>query len=180
MNLDPAEKRSVWWKGALKGALKSVPTAMAVGLVAAAVMAFIAMPVIAALGGTGITALMGSFLTLSNIAGTTVGAMLPTIPGVGAPFFPIGLVVFNTAIGAVSSFFASGNQAVTTYHQQKHNAQYDAKIHELDGRTRTIEQAIARPSHATQSILAQGPRHKTSFAEAETARSAVPSGHTIH
>lgn len=98
-------------------------------------------------------------------------AMLGTFVGVGSGFNPITMMGFNGAISAVVGLLTGGSQAVAAYHQQKHNARDEAKINELDGRTRALEQAVA-PSRHVDAILARGARNHESFREAEAERAA--------
>lgn len=142
MQLDPAEKRSVWWGGAFKGALKGIPLGLGVGFAAAAVLS-LALPVLA----PSLVPIFASFLT---------------VPGYS--FMPIPLMIFNTALTMMANAISSGNAAVVTHHQNKHNIMYDARISALEGREQVLEEALST-SQTVKKILAQGPANAHSFTE---------------
>jgi len=149
MQLDPAEKRSVWWKGALKSGLKETLRGLAIGFIAAAVLFGLAQ--FPALGG-----------------------MLGPMVGVGV-FKPALLMAFCGVISGVTGLFTGGGLEVGAYHQQKHNARDEAKLNELEGRTHTLEQRVAH-SPAVRIILKDGPRQSAGFTAAEDARPQAASG----
>ena len=157
MQLDPAEKRSVWWKGALKSGFKETLRGCAIGFVAAAVL-------------FGVGLISASFATL----------VAPMV-GLGS-FSPLLLTAFCGVISGVTGLFTGGSQAVDAYHQQKHNLRDEAKLIELDGRTRTLEQTVTMtPSRNVQKILDNGSRHAPSFEAAEAARKAeTPATPALH
>ncbi len=158
MQLDPKEKSRVWWKGALKGAASGLVVGVAVGFLTAAVLYGLA-----------------TFVAPAALAG--IVGFVSSSTG----FYPLTMMAFSAAISSVTGLITGGSQAVAAYHQQKHNARDEAKIIELDGRTRALEQAIT-PSRQVDAILARGARTHESFRDAETERAAqqAPSTPTIH
>jgi hypothetical protein len=166
MIIDKATERRIWWKSAFSAGLKSLPAAAFVGIAAAAVMAFVALPLLATIaGGSATTSIMVGFLSLPEVAGTALASWLPTIPSTSSPFFPVALVIFNAAIGSIAAGIAGGKQGVERYHQQLHDAQRDARLQQLEAQvartpeaTVSPEQATAKSSESIRKILEAGPR----------------------
>jgi hypothetical protein len=156
MEINASETRGVWWKGALKSGLVGALSGVAIGLAVAGIMFGMA------------------------TAAPALFSMLGTFVGVGSGFNPITMMAFNGVISAVAGMFHGGSQAVAAYHQQKHNLRDEAKLMELDSRTRALEQVV-QPSRHVQKILENGPRHTVNFQTAETERVAeAKAAPTIH
>ena len=159
MELDRSETRGIWWKGALKSGLKETVRGLAVGLLAAGVL-----------------------FGVASAVGMTVGVGLALAPMVasGGSFSPVLLMAFCGVISGVTGIFTGGSQAVAAYEQQRLNVRTGEMVHELDDRTRALEQVLA-PSRHVKKIIENGPRHTASFQTAETDRAAVEAkGPTIH
>lgn len=174
MNLSEQEKGRVWWGGALKGALKGIPQGLLIGIGAAALLAFVAIPLL-----PGLAAGIAPFLTFAGAP-----AFLTVPHAAGAAFFPIPLMIFNTAITMAANAVTMGNAAVQAYHQQKHNSMYEARITALEQMVPTVSQDIdlqPQASRAMAEALAKGPRNEQSFEEAEQQREAArPKDRTLH
>lgn len=158
---------AVWWRGALKGALQGIPLGIVIGVAAAALLAFVAIPLVPSLAPV-----VGSFLSFSG------APELLTIPTTTVPFFPVPLLFFNTAITVAANFISGGNLAVAQHRQQIDHAQNEARIQALESRELAIEQSLTT-SKTLQNIVAQGPRAVQSFADAEVQRSSA-SAPTLH
>ena len=165
MELSVSEKRGVWLKGALKGALKETVRGLAIGFVAAAAIYLIVPPLAAAISAAlGVPSVMGGVISFVAPLGV---------------FNPLPLMAFNSLISGAAGLFAGGGQAVAAHHQQKHNRRDEMKLVELDSHTQALEQTIM-PSRHVQKILENGPRHQHDFKTAETLRAAEEKGPTIH
>lgn len=164
--MEKASSSAVWWRGAITGALKAVPLGLAIGLGAAALLAFVAIPLVPTLAP-----IVGSFLTFSG------APALLTIPTTAMHFFPVPLLFFNTAITMAANFISGGDQAVAQERQQRDHSRNEARIGQLEARTQELAPA-PETSRAVQAILAQGPR--SSHMQAEQARSQAPSQPTLH
>lgn len=154
MEFTAKERNAIYWGGAISGAIKGVPLGLITGFVAASLLAFVVLPLAPALAP-----IFTSFLTT---------------PGIGLGFFPLPLMLFNTAITSAASFFTGGHQAVAQAMQDKQNAYLDAKLMQVAGREQYLEQAVSQhmttgmhhthanapltsPRHV-QKILEEGPR----------------------
>lgn len=149
--------RSVWLGGALKGAVQGIPLGIGIGLAAAALLSFVVLPIFPA-----IAPVFSAFLTT---------------PGFSAPFLPIPLLIFNTALTVAANFVAGGNLAVAQHRQQVDHRRNEGRIRQLESREPMVLHSPA-PSRHVQHILDQGPR--TSHAEAAKARSNETSQPTLH
>lgn len=135
----------------MRAAVSAIPTGIAVSLIAAALLSFVAFPLLPGLAG-----MMGGFMTFAGAP-----AFLPTIATTGAVFFPVPLMFFNTAITIAASAVNGGHLAVAKHTQQVDHAHNDARISRLEAREQMIEEALA-PAHGratiVDSIIRQGPR----------------------
>lgn len=172
MELSPQEKSSAWWSGAIGGAFKGVPMGLVVALGAAALLAFVAIPMVPALAP-----IVGSFLSFPG------APALLTIPVLGTAFFPIPLLFFNTAITIASNAMTYGDAAVQTARQEKYNLMCDARIaaieHKLGVAPEQEPEPITRSQNVSK-ILAQGTRPQGSHVEAEQLRDAQSPSRSVH
>ncbi|MFZ4126072.1 MAG: hypothetical protein ACOYJ2_08420 [Rickettsiales bacterium] len=186
MELTKQERDAIYWRGAIGGAIKGIPQGLMLGALAACVLfggiyafGFFAGPAAAQLAYG-----FGSFLFTTGIsAGATT---LPTIgANIFAVFNPIPVIVLNTVLTAIGNFLSGGDQAVAAAKQQKQNDYLDAKLMQVEGRERQIEQVISQhlahepqpltaPRHV-QKILEEGPRIKVEKPRDSHAEDAVTS-----
>lgn len=120
---------------------------------------------------------------VAALAGVAAAVMI----GFGVPITMLGLGA--AVLSGISTIFTvgmfSGQNALAQYHQQKHNAMYEAKLARLEGRAAALEQEelLEGPVHSPtlSTILEQGTKPSDrSFAEREEARINAPSSHSLH
>lgn len=107
-----------------------------------------------------------------------IGVIPPTVIGFGAA-----LLTGISTIVTVGMF--SGQNALTQYHQSKHNQLYEAKLAKLEGIENLIDQTVDDVQHSphVSTILQEGARSAAaSFTDAEEQREASTKakGPTIH
>jgi hypothetical protein len=185
MELDPQTVSSVWWKGALGGALKGIPQGLLLGVIGFGVLV-VGTYALAAFGVTGLAATMmhglGGFLfTEAGAASISAGIAAGSASGFSlAALSPIPFIALNTVLTIAGNFLTSGQSAVNAYKQDVEHRMNDARITAIESREQMLEEVVT-PSRAVQKILAQGPRNKGSFAAAEAEREAsAPASPTIH
>lgn len=114
------------------------------------------------------------------LAGAVLGIGMATV--IPAGVISIGAAVLTGISTVLTVGMFSGHQALSNYHQQKHNALYEAKIARLEGREPQPEmephELVQSPRIST--ILDMGSRTEKSFAQAEEDRAAIPTSPTIH
>lgn len=109
------------------------------------------------------------------VAGVAVGLVSAIFPSVA---IGLGAAVLTAASTILTIGMYSGHNALAQYHQQKHNAMYEAKIARLEGEVLnepTIEDNVAHVQHSPKisTILEQGARSVDStFAHSEEERAA--------
>lgn len=145
----------IWWKGALKSGLKETLRGLVIGFVAAGVLFGVA-----------------SAFGLTSAVGALLAPMVTTASG---GFSPVILVAFCSVISGVTALFTGGGQALAQEQQQQTLARDEAKLIELDGRTRALEQSVSmpNPSHNVQRILERGPQTTRRYADAKLAPGTV-------
>lgn len=128
----------------------------------------------------GATRSIGYIAMLAGVAAAVmIGFSLPiTMLGLGA-----------AVLSGISTIFTvgmfSGQNALAQYHQQKHNAIYEAKLARLEGRATALEheESLEGPVHSPKlsTILEEGAKaYDRSFAEREEERINAPTTHTLH
>jgi hypothetical protein len=172
MELDSQTLRSVWWKGAISGALKGIPQglllgALGFGLIAGGIYLF---------GATSLVGTFGSFL-FGDAAAATAAMTAGNIGSFIGTLSPLTFVVLNTALTVAGNFLTGGQIACNTYKQEAEHQQNAARIRQLEVRTQQLA-PDPTTSRTVQAILAQGPR--TSHAHAEQLRNQAPSQPTLH
>ncbi len=180
MELTPQEKSRVWWSGTIKGAVKGLLVGLAIGAVSALVLQFALIPLLPALGLPSIAEAFAGFLTLSPAsAATWAGGVVPL-----SAFSMIPLAIFSGVSAMIGNAFASGNQAVAAYQEEKTHLLQAVKINQLEGREQMVEQTVARsfaPSHNLQAGLSDTPRTSISAADAQISRlQNAPSSLSLH
>lgn len=184
MDLDPAVKSRVWWKGAITSAIKGIPQGLMLGAIAAGVLIG-GLYLLSAMGAAGIAGYVGTAFNyfLFNMQNAAVASQLATqtLPVVTslAIFNPLPIIALNTILTSIGNFLSGGDSAVNAYKQQVDHDANVARLERLEGRELALEEAIAT-SPTIKKILAEGPRSK-SYSAAEETRDVAPSnGPTIH
>jgi hypothetical protein len=165
MELDPAVKSHVWWKGTIKGAVKGLLSGLVIGAASAILLQFVLIPMFPVIGPA-----FAGFLTLTPALVASHTAAFSAIP----------LAIFSGLSGMIGAAIGSGRAAVAAYKQDTEHKMNEAAIGELAQREQMLEAAVTQPSRSVQSILASGPRQRDSFSAAEEARSAEAATPTIH
>jgi len=125
--------------------------------------------------------LVRSFGYIAALGLPVGGLMLAgVLPGVSVTVAVISILSTALTVGMFS-----GHQALSNYHQQKHNSIYDAKLARLEGRATALEQEemLEGPVHSPRltTILEEGAKQADrSFAAAEEARINAPATRTLH
>jgi hypothetical protein len=154
MELTAKEQSSVYWRGATQGALSGIVQGLLLGLGGALLLWGLA----AAFPALGLVQVFQGFLFVGETAAAGIN--------------PIGFIALNTALTVVGNFLMGGNQAVAQAKQEKQNAYLDAKLGQIEGRERQMEQVIShhlndaahhthaapQPPRHVQQILEEGPR----------------------
>ena len=158
-----------WRHGALASAFKGLLVGAAVGVVCALALQAVVLPLFPTLVPT-----FAGFLTLTPGAATTAAA---TGALSWSAFSPIPFVVFNGIISSVIGSFTGGDAAVDAYKQQEVNHALERKVNELSAHQ--MERAASLSPKLAQ-IVSDGPRQAQGFAQAQEARAAAPTTHTLH
>lgn len=175
----PAQEKSrIWWKGALKGALRGVPQGLLLGTLGFAVL-------VGGLYAFGATALVGSFGTFlfSDAVAASDAITAGNFGGFLSALGPAPFILLNTVLTSVGNFITGGDIAVAAHKQDIEHSMNEARIERIESREIALEQDIvATPSRVARKIIAAGPRHSGSFREAAEAREQqpLPVAPTIH
>lgn len=165
MELTAKEKNAIYWGGAIKGAIAGIPQglllgALGFGLLAGGIYLF---------GATSLVSTFGTFL-FGSVGAATEAIAAGNIGAFIGALNPLTFVALNTVLTLVGNFLTGGNQAVAEAKQAKQNAYLDAKMMQIEGRERQVEQLVTQhlvrehepaqtPRHV-QKILEEGPRVK--------------------
>lgn len=176
MDVSPEKLSSVWWKGTLKGGVKGLLVGLLVGAAAAVTLQFVLIPLLPAIGLPAIAEAFAGFLTLTpSAAAGWAGGVVPL-----ASFSAIPLAIFSGVSGMLGNLLGSGSDAVNAYKQDVEHRMNEARISQIESREIALEQSMPVTSRGLQRIIAAGPRHATSFRDAEEQRAQAPTSPTIH
>lgn len=185
MGLNPEEMSRIWWKGALKSALKGIPQGLMLGIGGACLL----FSTIALLGGIGATAglalgisqAFGGFLySAATTATLATATAVPAFSLASINILPI--VALNTVLTVVGNFITGGDMAVNTYKQDMEHKINEARLARLESHEIAPQQEAARPLSASlRRILAQGSCKPGAKIDAEQYRpDKIPIGRAIN
>ena len=175
MELTAKEQNSIYWRGAIDGAIKGIPQGILLGVIGFGLLVG-SIYAVQAIGLAGVTTWMmnglGGFLFQQGsytVAATAGTAVIPPAFNLAA-LSPLPFIALNAVLTIVGNFLTGGTQAVAEAKQQKQNDYLDAKLMQVEGREQQIEQVVSRrlvhehtpaptPRHV-QHILEEGPRVK--------------------
>lgn len=181
MEAENISKRSVWWRGALSGALKGIPQGLLLGALGFALLVG-GMYAAGALGFAGAATTLGtSFGTFLFSSGTSFAAGLPAFSW--TMLNPLPFIALNTALTMVGNFLTGGDIAVAKHQQEVDHARNEARINAIEGREMMLERAVdtLHPNAKWLDILEKGPRHKTSHVAAVEEEAQAPAkGPVLH
>ncbi len=179
MELSPQERSRVWWRGALKSAVKGIPQGLLLGVLGFALLvgAIYGLAALFPVTALGLASSFGPFVfsteamtIISPPLGSGIAAALPALGW--SMLNPLPVIALNAVLTIAGNFISGGKIAVGDYQQQVDHAANKERIGQLEARERALEEVVGmgRTSRIAQSIIARGQRTRTSFASAEESR----------